>query len=105
MRYRSGQVQFDGLIGKSLIVHRRRPSGASEQAKAINRASKAPSKVTSRGGVSRGLRSGLLPALPQQIVLQVFNRPIGNPQRGGRVGNIPGWSIRPASHKINARHG
>ena len=38
-------------------VQRRRPSGASEQARAIRRASKAPSKVTPRGGFSGCLRS------------------------------------------------
>jgi hypothetical protein len=38
-------------------VQRRRPLGASEQASAISRASKAPSKVTSRGGFSGCLRS------------------------------------------------
>ncbi len=41
----------------SRTVHRRRPSGASEQANAISRASKAPSKITSRGGFSGCLRS------------------------------------------------
>jgi len=38
-------------------VHRRRPSGVSEQAKAISRASNAPSKVTWRGGFSGCFRS------------------------------------------------
>lgn len=38
-------------------VHRFRPSGGGEQASAISRASFSPSKIDSRGGLSRGLRS------------------------------------------------
>ena len=45
------------LSARSLTVHRRCPSGVSEQAKAISLASNAPSKITSLGGFSRGLRS------------------------------------------------
>ena len=45
------------LSASNLTVHRRYPDGASEQAKAISRASNAPSKTTSRGGFTRGLRT------------------------------------------------
>jgi hypothetical protein len=45
------------LSASSRTVHRRCPEGAGEQANAISRASKAPSKMTSRGGFSRGLRT------------------------------------------------
>jgi len=45
------------LSARSLTVHRWYPSGASEQAKARSLASNAPSKTTSRGGFSLGLRS------------------------------------------------
>jgi len=41
----------------SLTVHRRCPSGASEQASAISLASNAPSNLTSLGGFSLGFRS------------------------------------------------
>src|SRR5271157_3212275 len=42
---------------RSRTVQRRRPPGDSEHAKAISRASKAPSKITSRDGCSGCLRS------------------------------------------------
>src|SRR3989304_200351 len=48
----------------SRSVQRRRPSGASEQAIEMSRASKAPSKVTSRGGFSGCLRSSSAAATP-----------------------------------------
>ena len=44
------------LSASNLTVHRPRPSGASEHTKAINLASKEPSKVTSRGSFSLSLR-------------------------------------------------
>src|SRR5690606_3114156 len=44
------------LSASNLTVQRSYPSGAAEHARAIRRASKAPSKITSRGGLSRGLR-------------------------------------------------
>lgn len=47
------------LSASNRTVHRRYPGGASEQAKAINRASKAPSKRTSRGGFSLGSSFGV----------------------------------------------
>src|SRR3989337_120963 len=53
----SAKLSSTALSARSLIVHRRRPSGASEQANAINLASNAPSKMTSRGGFSLGLPS------------------------------------------------
>jgi hypothetical protein len=45
------------LSANNLTVQRRYPSGASEQAKAIIRASNAPSKMISRGGLTCGLRT------------------------------------------------
>lgn len=45
------------LSASNLTVHRRYPAGASEQAKAISRASNAPSNIISRGGLTRDLRT------------------------------------------------
>ena len=53
----SAKLNSTAFSASSLTVHRWCPSGASEQAKAINRASNAPSKITSLGGFSLGLRS------------------------------------------------
>ena len=47
-------------------VHRARPAGAGEHAKAVNRASKAPSKVGFRG-LAEGLRSNAASILPPRI--------------------------------------
>jgi len=57
--WNTDSVNFNStaLSAGSLTVHRRYPSGVSEQANAINLASKAPSSLTSRSGFSRGLRS------------------------------------------------
>ena len=45
------------LSANNLTVHRRCPAGASEQARAISRASNAPSNIISRGGLTRDLRT------------------------------------------------
>src|SRR4030042_4675114 len=52
----AAKLSSTAFSARSLTVQRRRPSGASEQANAINLASNAPSNVTSRGGFSLGLR-------------------------------------------------
>jgi len=53
----SAKRSSTALSASNRTVHRWRPSGAAEQANAINLASNAPSKMTSRGGFSSGLRS------------------------------------------------
>ncbi len=51
------KLSSTALSARSLTVHRAWPSGASEQAKAVKRASNSPSKTTVRGGISPFLRS------------------------------------------------
>lgn len=53
----SANLSSTALSASNLTVHRRCPDGASEHARAINLASNAPSKMTSRGGLAIGLRS------------------------------------------------
>src|SRR5208283_597553 len=55
------KLNSTAFSASSRTVQRRQPSGVSEQASAISRASKAPSKVTSRGGFSGCLRSKAAP--------------------------------------------
>ena len=51
------KLSSTALLARSLTVHRAWPSGASEQAKAVKRASNSPSKTTGCGGISPFLRS------------------------------------------------
>lgn len=53
----SANLSSTALSASNLTVHRRYPCGASEQTKAINLASKAPSNLASRGVFSRTFRA------------------------------------------------
>ena len=53
----AANLSSTALSASNLTVQRWYPSGVSEQASAISRASNAPSKTTSRGGFTLGLRS------------------------------------------------
>src|SRR5277367_5635476 len=84
-------------------VHRVRPAGAGEQAKAVNRASKAPSKV-SLGGLVRGLRSkaASIPSSTKRSLRCSMVRVV-TPNASATSATFQGLPCAPASHSSNAR--
>ncbi len=92
------------LSASNRTVHRRYPGGASEQARAINRASKAPSKMTSRGGFSLGLRTSAAsnPSSTKRFFTCSTVRLV-IPRAAATSATFHPGPFSPASHSNNAR--
>src|SRR5208282_2461952 len=89
---------------RSRTVQRRRPSGDSEHAKAITRASKAPSKITSRDGCSGCLRSNAAanPSSTKRFLRCSMVRGV-TPMASAVSATVHAGPKGPASHRSNAR--
>src|SRR5208337_3184469 len=89
---------------RSRTVQRRRPSGDSEHAKAITRASKAPSKITSRDSCSGCLRSNAAanPSSTKRFLRCSMVRGV-TPMASAVSATVHAGPKGPASHRSNAR--
>ena len=85
-------------------VQRRRPSGDSEQAKAITRASKAPSKISSRDGFSGCLRTNAAanPSSTKRFLRCSMVRGV-TPMASAVSATVHAGPKEPASHRSKAR--
>jgi len=100
----SANLSSMALSASSLTVQRRRPSGAPEQANEINRASNAPSNMTSRGGFSLGLRSSAAssPSPTKRFFKCSIDRLV-TPSAVATSETFHAGPSTPASHSSNAR--
>src|ERR1039457_6948289 len=91
------------LSASKRSVHRARPTGSGEHPKALNRASKAPSKVSSRGW-AEGLRSNAA-SIPSStnLALRCSMVRVLTPNASATSATFQGLPCSPASHSNNAR--
>ncbi len=92
------------LSARSLTVQRAWPSGASEQARAVSRASNSPSKTTARGGVSLFLRSRAAssPSSTNRFFMCSMVREV-TPSALATLATVHTGPCAPVSHSNNAR--
>jgi hypothetical protein len=98
----AANLKSKALSATSLTIQRPHPFWVSEQANAINLASKAPSDVTSRGGFFLGLRSNAISS-PSSMkrLFEVFNRQALYPNAVATPATFHAEPSVPASYRKN----